>query len=140
VRHDTRLARMLHVLVHMHLLGGTETSETIALMLQTNAVVVRRVMGRLRDSGLVTSTGGRGGGWRLARAAEMITARDVFEALESENVFAIGASADHPHCPVERAVNAKLEIALDSAQQTLLESLGGTTLEELARAVSKSAT
>jgi DNA-binding IscR family transcriptional regulator len=137
VRHDTRLARMLHVLVHMHLLGGTETSETIALMLQTNAVVVRRVMGRLRDSGLVTSTGGRGGGWRLARAAEMITARDVFEALESENVFAIGASADHPQCPVERAVNAKLAIALDSAQQRLLESLGGTTLEELARAVSK---
>jgi DNA-binding IscR family transcriptional regulator len=122
----------------MHMLGGTETSETIALMLQTNAVVVRRVMGRLRDSGLVTSTGGRGGGWRLACAAEMITARDVFEALESESVFAIGASADHPHCPVERAVNVKLAIALDSAQQKLLENLGGTTLEELARAVSKS--
>lgn len=95
-------------------------------------------MGRLRDSGLVTSTGGREGGWSVACAAEMITARDVFEALESENVFAIGASADHPHCPVEKAVNAKLSIALDNAQQKLLENPGGTTLEELARTVSKS--
>jgi hypothetical protein len=32
---DTRLSRMLHVLVHMHLLGGTETSDTIARMLNT---------------------------------------------------------------------------------------------------------
>ncbi|WP_414449719.1 Rrf2 family transcriptional regulator [Burkholderia sp. 22PA0099] len=138
MRHDTRLARMLHVLVHMHLLDGNENSETIALMLQTNAVVVRRVMGRLRESGLVTSTGGRGGGWKLARAAQAITARDVLLALDSGSVFAIGPSADHPDCPVERAVNATLGRALDSAQARLIDELGDTTLAELAAQVMQS--
>lgn len=129
---------MLHVLVHMHLLDGTENSETIALMLQTNAVVVRRVMGRLRENGLVTSTGGRGGGWRLARAAETITACDVLRALDSGSVFAIGPSADHPDCPVERAVNATVALALDAAQARLFDELGDTTLAELAAQVMRS--
>ncbi|MDF8360813.1 transcriptional regulator, partial [Achromobacter anxifer] len=42
--YDTRLARLLHVLIHMHLRGGTTTSGTLAQMLHTNEVVVRRSM------------------------------------------------------------------------------------------------
>ena len=61
---DGRLARMLHVLVHMGLLGGRETSERIAQMLNTNPVVVRRTLGALREHGIVESEGGRGGGWK----------------------------------------------------------------------------
>lgn len=60
--YDTRFARLLHVLVHMHLRGGTTTSGTLAQMLHTNEVVVRRTMAALRTAGMVTSTGGRKGG------------------------------------------------------------------------------
>lgn len=48
---DGRLARMLHVLVHMGLLGGRETSERISQMLNTNPVVVRRTLGRCATMG-----------------------------------------------------------------------------------------
>ena len=61
MRQDGRLARMIHVLVHMGLLGGRETSERIAQMLNTNPVVVRRTMASLRQYGIVESEGGRGG-------------------------------------------------------------------------------
>ncbi|MFP8913766.1 transcriptional regulator, partial [Pseudomonas aeruginosa] len=42
MRNDTRLSRMLHVLIHMARHEGPATSEAIAQMLGTNPVVVRR--------------------------------------------------------------------------------------------------
>jgi DNA-binding IscR family transcriptional regulator len=45
VRTDSRLSRMLHVLLHMARHDKPFTSEQIAKMLQTNPVVVRRTMG-----------------------------------------------------------------------------------------------
>lgn len=80
---DGRLARMLHVLVHMGLLGGRETSERIAQMLNTNPVVVRRTLGGLRDHGIVASEGGRGGGWKLVKSLGEVTVLDVQRALNA---------------------------------------------------------
>jgi DNA-binding IscR family transcriptional regulator len=132
---DTRLARMLHVLVHMHLLGGTETSATIGLMLSTNPVVVRRIMGQLREAGLVESTGGRAGGWRLARPAAEIRLSEVHRALSTGSILAIGLSKDHPNCPVEQAGNVLLSGALAAAEAALVEALAQSSLADLAAMV-----
>jgi Rrf2 family protein len=133
---DTRLARMLHVLVHMHLLGGIETSETIALMLDTNPVVVRRMMGVLKQHGLVTSTGGRSGGWRLAKPANEITVRQVHDALSNGSSFAFSLSNDHPACPVERSANRILQHAMEKAEATLRAELNGVSIANIASAAS----
>ncbi|MZC01638.1 transcriptional regulator, partial [Salmonella enterica subsp. enterica serovar 4,12:i:-] len=42
MRNDTRLSRMLHVLIHMSRHDRPATSDNIAEMLNTNPVVVRR--------------------------------------------------------------------------------------------------
>ena len=55
MRKDSRLSRMLHVLIHMGRHEERATSETIAQMLGTNPVVVRRTMGLLKEQGFVTS-------------------------------------------------------------------------------------
>ncbi|AKZ61932.1 Rrf2 family transcriptional regulator [Herbaspirillum hiltneri N3] len=132
MRTDTRLSRMLHVLVHMHLLGGRETSETIALMLNTNPVVVRRTMACLKSHGIVQSEGGKGGGWVLAKTANQVTLLDVQSALSSESIFSIGLSSDHPECPVEAAVNSVVGEALRQSQARFMENLQGVTLADLA--------
>ena len=129
---DTRLARLLHVLLHMHLRGGTTTSETLSQMLHTNPVVVRRMMGLLRDAGYVASTGGRGGGWVLVARLDKITAKDVHEAIDRDALFAIGPTNDNPRCPVEANVNQFLSEALRSAERGLLARLGKKRLSELA--------
>ncbi|UIJ73003.1 Rrf2 family transcriptional regulator [Aurantimonas sp. HBX-1] len=133
---DTRLARMLHVLAHMHLLGGTETSETIALMLDTNPVVVRRTMGILKHHGLVTSTGGRSGGWRLAKPAQEITVRQVHDALSTGSSFAFSLSNDHPACPVEGSANHILRQAMEKAEATLRAELDDVSIDDIASAAS----
>lgn len=132
MRIDTRLARMLHVLIHMHLLGGRETSETIALMLNTNPVVVRRTMGYLRNRGIVQSGGGKGGGWVLAKTLEEVTLFDVHAALSDTRIFTLGLSSDHPKCPVEKAVNTAISGALLRAQESFFHELSAITLADIA--------
>jgi DNA-binding IscR family transcriptional regulator len=133
VRNDSRLPRMLHVLVHMRLLGGTETSDTIALMLNTNPVVVRRTMAKLKQQGIVSSEGGPGGGWMLLRKPEELTVLEVHRAITDASVFTLALSSDHPTCPVERAVNERLSKAFEKAEATLTEQLGKMTLADIAR-------
>ncbi len=52
MRNDTRLSRMLHVLIHMDRHEARATSETIAQMLGTNPVVVRRTLGLLKEKAM----------------------------------------------------------------------------------------
>ncbi|APA89389.1 Rrf2 family transcriptional regulator (plasmid) [Paraburkholderia sprentiae WSM5005] len=135
MQRDTRLARLLHILIHMHLRGGATTSETIALMLHTNPVFVRRTMASLRESGFVKSTGGPGGGWVLACDLEDLTVRDVYQAIGHTAPFVIGLADDNRSCPVEAAVNRHIGETLGSAETLLLESLGKRRLSEIAHDV-----
>ncbi|WP_426201195.1 Rrf2 family transcriptional regulator [Pseudomonas sp. TWP3-1] len=132
MRNDTRLSRMLHVLIHMARHEQPATSDTIAQMLGTNPVVVRRTMALLKEQGYVSSEKGHRGGWTLAKPLADMTLLDIHQALGSSSVFAIGLSTDHPKCLVEQAVNAALTDAFDAAQALLLERLGSVTLEQLA--------
>lgn len=137
MKRDSRLARMIHVLIHMGLLGGRETSETIAKMLNTNPVVVRRTMAALKRKGVVDSEGGRGGGWVLLRSLDELTVLDIQKALDEGEVLAAGLSEDHPTCPVERAANAALVQAFEKAEGTLLDEFAKLRLSIIAqRAIS----
>lgn len=133
MRGDSRLSRMLHVLIHMDRHEGPVTSELIARMLNTNPVVVRRTMAGLREQGYVTSEKGHGGGWLLARPLDQITLRDVYDALGRPTVFALGVAQDHPDCLVEQAVNDAVSEALAEAEARLLARLGEITIGALAR-------
>ncbi len=132
MRTDTRLSRMLHVLIHIARHEQPATSDTIAQMLGTNPVVVRRTMALLKNEGYVRSEKGHRGGWTLAKPLAQITLLDIHQALGSSSLFAIGLSTDHPECLVEQAVNAALTDAFDAAQTLLIARLGSVTLEQLA--------
>lgn len=129
---DGRLTRMLHMLLHIHLHDGAATSQTIAQMLNTNPVVVRRMMAGLRDRGYVIAIKGPGGGWRLGRRLKDITVLEVYEAFESPPLFAMGITADHPTCPVERAVNAAVGKVLSEAEAQVLARFGAMSLADVA--------
>lgn len=122
---------MAHVLVHMACNDGAATSDTIARMLSTNPVVVRRTMAGLRDRGYVTSEKGPRGGWRLNRPLEGLTLLDVHRALEPASVFTIGPTADHPECPVEHLANQAIVGALAQANAALEAALATVRLSDI---------
>lgn len=132
MRTDSRLSRMLHVLIHMARHEGPVTSEVIARMLHTNPVVVRRTMAGLRERGYVSSVKGHGGGWMLNRALNRLSLRDIYEALGEPTLFAMGPADDAPDCLVEQAVNAAVADALAEAERVLLTRLGEVTIADLA--------
>ena len=131
MRTDNRLSRMLHVLIHMSNQKGAATSETIAKMLSTNPVVVRRTMAGLREAGYVTSSKGHNGGWELATPLEKITMADIYRALGSPEMFALGLANDDPKCLIEKAVNARVGDTLAAAEAMIVDRFGSMTLAEI---------
>lgn len=133
MRIDSKLSRMLHVLLHMARERKIYTSEKIAQMLCTNPVVVRRTMSGLREAGFVLSEKGPGGGWCLAENFEQLTLLDIYQAVGEPNIFAIGNQHNHPDCLVEQIVNQVLDDVVIEAQNILLTRFSETTLGDLSQ-------
>lgn len=129
---DSRMSRLLHVLIHMDRHLDQPTSEQISLMLGTNPVVVRRMLSGLRNMGLITSEKGHGGGWKLSRSLEDITLLDVYLALGEPSLFNIGPSSDHPDCLVEQAVDARMAETMGEAEALLKNRFSAITIADLA--------
>ena len=128
---DSRLSGVLHLLLHLAEREGPVPSETLAKAMDTNPVVIRRILAGLRERGHVRSGKGHGGGWTLTRKLEELTLRDVYDALGRPALLAIGNRSQAPQCLVEQAVNAALDDAFDAAEALLLERLEKVTLADL---------
>jgi DNA-binding IscR family transcriptional regulator len=123
------------VLLHMAEQARPVTSEDLAKMMDTNAVVIRRIMAGLRRQGYVRSEKGHGGGWTLACDLSKVTLRDIYLALGSPALLAIGNRTEAPGCLVEQAVNAALQRAFQDAEELLLTRFGEVTLSALSAVV-----
>ncbi|HIQ35878.1 MULTISPECIES: Rrf2 family transcriptional regulator [Acinetobacter] len=132
MRTDSKLSRMLHVLLHMARNNKTYTSDEIAQMLVTNPVVIRRTMAGLKKAGFIHSEKGPKGGWSLVEDLSKITLFDIYNAVGEPTIFAMGNERVNPDCAVERVVNAALDDAMNQAQTILLTQLKATTLADLA--------
>jgi Rrf2 family protein len=132
MKRDSRLSGVLHVLLHMAEQGTPTTSEDLARAMQTNPVVVRRILGGLRKAGFVHSEKGHGGGWTIARDLSAITMRDVYDAIGRPRLMAMGNRTEAPGCLVEQAVNAALDTGFREAEALLLARFGEVTLAALA--------
>ena len=128
---DSRLSGVLHALLHMAEFDGPTTSETLAQAMQTNPVVVRRLMAGLRDAGFVDSAKGHGGGWVISCPLERITLADIHRALGAPRLLAISHRDENPRCLVEQAVNGALGDAFVQAQALLLKRFESVTLADL---------
>src|SRR5262245_58866870 len=123
MRRDSRLSVALHVLLHMSEMDDVVTSETLALMMGMNPVVLRRTLSGLREAGIVGSEKGHGGGWSLARDLRTVTLGDVFDALGTTTLFGIAPRDENAACLIERAVNRAVGDVLAEAEQLLAARL-----------------
>jgi DNA-binding IscR family transcriptional regulator len=92
-------------------------------------------MAGLREHGYVRSEKGHGGGWTLACDLSKVTLRDIYTALGSPSLLAIGNRMEAPGCVVEEAVNAALDRSFRDAEARLLARLGEVTLAALSKDV-----
>ena len=107
--------------------GEAMTSDYIAGSVNTNPVVVRRILGMLAKAGLVTTHEGAGGGVRLAKSANDIDLRTVFAAVEPDELF-----APHPQDPNAPSVATSSEYSNPPRRRpaSFCNSLAGTTVAD----------
>jgi len=129
---NSKLSLALHSLGHMAAAPERRfRSEDIATFSNTNAVVVRRVLGKLKRVGLVTSAKGHAGGWQLAKAPGSISVADVYLALGEAHYLA-ETNEQPSHCAIERALFTVYDEAAREAEERLVKKLGDVTIKDLA--------
>jgi Rrf2 family protein len=129
---NSQLSSTLHLLLHLGEAETPLTSEQLALMNQTNPVVIRRLLASLREAGLVSSGKGHGGGWVLQKKLNTLSVGDVYRALGAPALFQFQHRSERPTCLLERAVNKTLEEARAEAEAVLLNRLNEVPLSSLA--------
>ncbi|MGR3503507.1 Rrf2 family transcriptional regulator [Pseudaestuariivita sp.] len=132
MKRNSRLSLALHTLSHM---AGepdrVRTSADIASHAGTNPVVVRRVLGKLREAGLLRSDKGHAGGWRLARPASGITLADVYQALDERLVAGASGEIETSQCSVETGLQERVAQVLEEVEASLVQRLRETTITDV---------
>ena len=132
-----RFAFAVHVLAVLALKreSGAACSDLLAGSVNTNPVIIRRLLTRLRHAGLVTTQKGACGGATLAAAPEKIPLDAVYRAVESGPSF-----SQHPHqpnqrCPVGAGIERVLDEIFSSAQTAFEDALARRTLADVLAAM-----
>ena len=107
------------------------TSKVIAESVDTNPVVIRRIVGNLVKHGLVKVKMGTGGGARLTRLPEKITLAEIYLALEEGEIFNVPELEESHCCPVGKFVRPVLKQILGQAENCLIRELEGKTLRDV---------
>lgn len=128
MKKSNKFSDILHVLLHIAKSDQAVTSETLAKTMKTNPVVVRRTMAGLRERGFVTSEKGHGGGWKLSCDLNIVTLYDIYQAIGSPTMLAIGNRTESPKCLIEKVVNTATSDALHEAESLLIAKFCNTTL------------
>ena len=135
---SSRTAVAVHALTYLARWEGQglQPSAKIAESLGSNPALVRRILGLLRDKGLVSPVEGSGGGWCLARPAEEISLADAYEAAEGGAAL-LPAHAHPPNqaCVIGRHMQSVLEDEFAAAQRALEDHLAQTSIAEMVRQV-----
>lgn len=108
------------------------TSDFLAGSINTNPVIVRRLLAKLKNAGLIKVARGTGG-IELTRPLNKISFLDVYAATEPENkadLFRFHESPN-PNCPVGRNIHNLLDGKLAAIQEAMENKMKGYTIADL---------
>ncbi|MFC5530280.1 Rrf2 family transcriptional regulator [Cohnella yongneupensis] len=129
---STRFSMAVHILSLIAVTPNELTGDFIAGSVNTNPVVVRRIMGLLKKAGLVDVRPGVGGA-SLLKSTEDITLLDVYRAvnlIEENQLFRVHEDSNI-RCLVGRNIESALQAELNEAQFAMESRLAQTTLSQL---------
>lgn len=122
----------LHVLAVLAYKDGDRvSSKTLAASVNTNPVIIRRLLLTLQRAQLVETRKGPGLGTRLSRAPGRINLAQIFRAVDGEERFIMPAKKPNAACPVGHQIQPTLQNVFDSARAALEQDLSKKTLAEL---------
>jgi len=130
---SSRFSIAVHILSLIAVSSNDCTGDYIAGSVNTNPVIIRRIMGMLKKAGLVDIRPGVGGA-SLLRDRDQITLLDVYRAVEVIDDGQLFNFHDNPNpkCPVGRNIEAALRLEMKEAQSAMEQRLAQVNLSQLA--------
>ena len=122
----------VHVLCLLaHLQGKRVTSEFVAGSVNTNPVLIRRMLAALRKAGLVRSRPGVAGGWELVSKPWAITLRQIYQLIRPGTMLALHSKKPNPRCPVGRRGQQALLAHYRKARAAIEHELAQSTIADV---------
>ena len=88
MRASTDFTKAIQICLYLNVKEGEFKSSTqLAESVDTNPVVVRRLLAKLKKSNIVDSIAGSQGGFLLARSPEDINLWTIYKAIQEEQLF-----------------------------------------------------
>lgn len=131
---NTRFAASVHMLAYLvYRQGAAVPSAEIAASVDTNPVVIRRLLSALVKARLVSATKGASGGFSLASTPANISLRDIYRAVESSPHRGLDHFAPNTNCPVGAKIESILHTIFVKAQASMEAQLARVSLADVHR-------
>lgn len=129
---NTQFAVAVHVLTYLagEGQGRTASSDELSKSTNVNPVYVRRVLGPLREAGLVRSHPGKHGGWELVKDAREVTLAQVWRLLQGTDPL-LGLHGPNPSCEVGRNVQTSLTAIDQTVARAVATELDQFTVHDV---------
>ena len=130
---SSRFTVAVHIISVIALSGNVLcTSDYIAGSVNTNPVVIRRLIGKLKAAGIVNVHSGAGGAY-LQKELSNITLLDIYQAVETVEAGELFRFHETPNldCPIGANIQLVLEAVLLQAQSAMEGILAGVTMADL---------
>lgn len=132
MKSSCRFAMAVHVLaVLAYKEGDPVTSSCLAGSVNTNPVIIRRLLLSLKRARLIETRKGVGAGSRLARAPQRINLAEVYRAVESHDTFKSPSRKPDAGCPIGNCIRKTLQKVFESAESAMEQDLQKTTLADV---------
>jgi Rrf2 family protein len=129
-----RFAFAVHVLAVLALeKADCCSSSRLAQTVNTNPVVIRRLLIELQEAGLICTLRGPRGGALLKRKPEKVTLREIHEAVVRGSTFGRHPNQPSADCPVGKKITKVMERIQDRAHRALGRELEKMTLADVLR-------
>lgn len=133
---DQRFSVSVHIMTVMaYHAGELMTSEEIADSVRTNPTVVRRLIARMVDAGLVESFKGKAGGVRLRRPAKDIDLREIYRATSDRKLLHAPDKEPLKKCAVSCAMKGLLRDVFGGFEDHSMAYLAKIKLADLSEKV-----
>lgn len=108
------------------------TSSFLAGSVGANPVIIRNIMGELKEAEIINISQGKSG-IELAKELDDITFYDIYKAVDSVNEEGLFHFHEkpNPECPVGRNIHKAMEGKLTDVQQAMEEKMKRITLAEV---------
>ncbi len=137
---SSRFTLAAHILLCIDTFGGEYkvTSDFLAGSTNVNPVVVRKILGQLKNAGIVEVARGTGGA-AIAKPLDEITFLDIYNAVECVDRGELFHFHENPNpaCPVGRNIHAVLDGKLERVQRAMENELRSITLGEVKKDIEK---